>query len=90
MKNYNLNNKFYLIPYMADGTEFDEFLYRIETFETTLLNGYEGGYGINNYINLTTVGNKYEGKILDIYHDGSYKSYIISLNILFIELFIIR
>ena len=79
---YKQNNKFYIIPYMGDGTLFDNYLYFVTINNATSYTGYLGGYDTNNTIYLTTSGNIYTGKIFDIYynHASSQITYIISLN----------
>ena len=81
---YDQNINFYMIPYTGYGKEFDNNLYKLKTFETTIKsNGFESGYegtidGPDQII-LYSDGQVFVGKIFDKYFENGDVYYIISL-----------
>jgi hypothetical protein len=79
---YTTEDKFYMVPYSGSGNEFDEYLYKVEIPEKTLLSGsnFKSAYNfVNIYLNSEN-GDLYTGKIFDQYYDSNKLYYIISLS----------
>jgi hypothetical protein len=77
---YNVTNKFYILPYDSNGLEFNNYFYKLKTSDTSALNGFGMVTMANNMITLYRNGNVFNGIIFDKYYDGTNKYYIISLN----------
>ena len=76
---YTIDDNFYMIPYTSNRTEYDEYLYIINTGASTTSSEFMGKYNNSNYsIILYNNGNEYNGKIFDEY-DNTFIYYIISL-----------
>jgi hypothetical protein len=73
---YNTSEQFYIVPYAADSSEFDQYLYLISTSEPGLTIGFEGGVQ-NENLYLYSNGVKYKCKIFDRYYNG-YLNYLVS------------
>lgn len=74
---YNLEEKFYMVPYSNTGLEYYNKLLLVKTFDSTDKTGF-AGWSEQTIINLYAVGKKYSGKVFDKYYDGSYICYIVS------------
>jgi hypothetical protein len=77
---YNVTNKFYILPYDSNGIEFNNYFYKLKTSDTSELDGFGMVTMTNNMITLYRNGNVFNGIIFDEYYDGTSKYYIISLN----------
>jgi hypothetical protein len=78
---YTSKDKFYMLPYSGNGNEFDEYLYKIEISEKTLLSGsnFKSAYNFINIYIYSENGDLYTGKIFDQYYSSNKLYYIISL-----------
>ena len=80
LNQYTIYDNFYMIPYTSNKTEFDDYLYIINSGISTDLIGFIGGYNESNYtILLFNQITKYNGKIFDQYND-TFIYYVISLS----------
>ena len=79
---YNILNKFYIVPYDSSGNEFNNYFYKIKTNESSELNGFGQVTFNDTFITLYENGNIYKTKLFDEYYDGSFKYYIITIDTL--------